>query len=117
MRNLEHKVQVAIAQYLDMRGVCWFAIGNGGKRNVVTAKKMKAEGIKSGIPDLCIINEGMAYFLEVKRPATADSKKGYLSKAQKEKIAELKEAGAEVAVVYSVADVIESLIEWQINVL
>lgn len=112
MNDYEHFVQKAICQYLDLRGVVYFAIGNGGKRNVITAKKMKAEGVTAGIPDLCIINEGMAYFLEVKRPASGSSKKGYLSKVQKEKIAELKEAGAEVAVVYSVADVISCCIEW-----
>ena len=117
MRDAEHLVQKAICQYLDMRGVMYFAIPNGGKRNLIVAKKLKAEGVTAGIPDLCIINEGMAYFLEVKRPAIGDSKKGYLSKVQKEKIAELKEAGAEVAVVTSVADVIEACIEWQINVL
>ena len=110
MRETEHQVQCAIAQYLDMRGLCWWAIPNGGNRNLITAKKLKAEGVKKGVPDICIINEGMAYFLEVKRPASSNSKKGYLSKAQKEKIAELKEAGAEVAVVYSVADVIEACI-------
>ena len=112
MRNEESQVQKAICQYLDMRKVFYFAVTNGGKRNKVTASIMKAEGVKAGIPDICIIHEGMVYFLEVKRPASGNLKKGYLSKVQKEKIAELKEAGAEVAVVYSVADVIECCISW-----
>ena len=117
MRNDEHLVQKAIAQYLDMRGVCWFAVPNGGQRNKIVAAKLKAEGVKAGVPDICIIHDGMAYFLEVKKPKTGDSAKGQLSKNQKVMIEKIRQAGGEVAVVYSVADVIEQCIEWQINVL
>jgi hypothetical protein len=117
MIDLEHQVQKAICQYLDARGLCYFAIPNGGKRNVITATKLKAEGVKAGVPDLCIIHEGQAFFLEVKRPASTAGGKGRLSPAQKEMIGRLKEAGGEVKVVYSVADVIEACIDWQINVL
>jgi len=117
MFDLEHQVQVAICQYLDIRGVVHFAIPNGGKRNVITATKLKKEGVKAGVPDLCIIHEGMAFFLEVKKPATPGKGKGRLSPAQKEMIPRLEEAGAEVKIVYSVADVIEACIDWQINVL
>ena len=118
MNDYEHQVQKAIAQYLDMRKVCWFAVPNGGQRNKIVAAKLKAEGVKSGVPDICIVaGGGMAYFLEVKKPKTADSGKGLLSKPQKEFIAKIEEAGGEVAVVYSVADVIEQCIEWNINVL
>lgn len=116
MRNEESKVQQAIVKYLDMRKVFHFAVPNGGKRNKVTASIMKAEGVKAGIPDICIIYDGQAYFLEVKKPKTT-TPKGRLSEIQKERIEQIKEAGGEVAVVYSVADVIEQCIEWQINVL
>lgn len=117
MIDLEHQVQVAICQYLDLRGVCYFAIPNGGKRNVVTAVKLKKEGCQPGTPDLCIIHEGQAFFLEVKRPASTAGGKGRLSPAQKEMIGRIEEAGGEVKIVYSVADVIEACIDWQINVL
>jgi hypothetical protein len=117
MRDLEHKVQVAICQYLDLRGVLYFSVPNGGQRNKIVAAKLKAEGAKAGIPDLCIIHEGQAFFLEVKRPATSDSRKGRLSPVQKEMIERIEQAGGEVKVVYSVADVIEAMIDWQINVL
>jgi hypothetical protein len=117
MIDLEHQVQKAIAQYLDLRGICYFAIPNGGKRNVITATKLKAEGVKAGVPDLCIVHDGQAFFLEVKRPASTAGGKGRLSPAQIEMIGRLEEACAEVKVVYSVADVIEACIDWQINVL
>ena len=117
MNDLEHKVQVAICQYLDMRGATYFAIPNGGKRNLITAKKLKAEGVQAGVPDICIIHDGMTYFLEVKRPKSDLGAKGRLSTTQKAMIERLEAAGAEVAVVHSVADVIEACIDWHINVL
>jgi len=117
MNDYEHQVQKAIAQYLDLRKVCWFAVPNGGQRNKIVAAKLKAEGVKAGVPDICVIHDGQVYFLEVKKPKTANSGKGTLSKPQKEFIARIEEAGGEVAVVYSVADVIEQCIDWNINVL
>ena len=117
MNDQEHQIQKAICHYLDVRNVMYFAIPNGGKRNLITAKKLKAEGVKAGVPDICIIHEGQAFFLEVKRPKTVLGGKGRLSPAQKEMIRRLEEACAEVKVVYSVADVIEAMIDWQINVL
>lgn len=31
-----------------------FAIPNGGKRDAVTASKLKDEGVKAGVPDICL---------------------------------------------------------------
>lgn len=117
MNDYEHQVQKAIAQYLDIRRLCWFAIPNGGNRNLITATKLKAEGVKAGVPDICIVHDGMTFFLEVKRPKTPSMAKGRLSAVQKEMIEKIEKAGGEVKVVYSVADVIEACIDWNINVL
>jgi len=116
MNDFEHQVQKAICQYLDMRGLMYFAIPNGGQRNKIVASKLKAEGVKAGIPDICIIYDSQTYFLEVKKPVTPKSGKGTLSKVQIEMIERLKEAGAEVAVVHSVQDTIEACISWGIKV-
>ena len=48
MKQYEHEVQKAICQYLDLRGVCYWAVPNGGQRNLVVAKKLKAEGCQAG---------------------------------------------------------------------
>lgn len=117
MIDTEHQVQKAICQYLDLRGVFYFAIPNGGNRNIVTARKLQAEGVRSGVPDICIIHQGMALFLEVKRPKTALGGKGRLSLTQKSTIELIEKAGGEVKVVYSVADVIEACIDWQIRII
>lgn len=31
-----------------------YHVPNGGKRDIVTAKKLKAEGVKAGVPDICL---------------------------------------------------------------
>lgn len=53
----EHQEAVAFMQWTaiaarrDPRIGLIFAIPNGGKRNVIVARKMKAEGVKPGVPD------------------------------------------------------------------
>lgn len=51
----EHQEQIAVCNWLDFRRVVYFAVPNGGKRNVVVGKKLKAEGVKKGVPDLIIL--------------------------------------------------------------
>ena len=110
MNEHEHEIQKSIAQYLDIRGLCWWAVPNGGNRNIITAKKLKAEGVKAGVPVITIIHDGMYYGLEVKKPQTT-TPEGRLSPTQITMISAIKNCGGEVGVVYCVADVIEFLIE------
>jgi len=57
---MEHDEQVALFNILALYEnkypvLKWiFAIPNGGKRHPATAVKLKAEGVKRGIPDVCI---------------------------------------------------------------
>jgi hypothetical protein len=106
MRNEEHEVQKAICNYLDIRKVCYWAVPNGGNRSKSEAGRLKAEGVKAGVPDITVVHDGMYYGLEVKKPSTM-TPKGYLSKAQKNMIKIIEDVGGgSVKVVYSVADVI-----------
>ena len=110
----EHDVQCAICDYLEIRRICYWAVPNGGKRSRSESVRFKKEGVRSGVPDLSIVHDGMYYGLEVKKPATR-TPKGYLSKNQKSMIKQIEDVGnGEVKVVYSVADVIEALIDWGI---
>ena len=113
--NCEHDVQCAICNYLDIRRVCYWAVPNGGKRSKTESARFKKEGVKSGIPDLTIVHDGMYYGLEVKKPKTL-TPKGRLSKNQKNMIERIETAGGDVKVVYSVQDVIEAFIDWGIGV-
>jgi hypothetical protein len=73
MKQLEHNLQVACvrwfdAQYSDISRLL-FAIPNGGKRNKITAVKLKAEGVRAGVADLflAVTNEQYAgLFIEMK---------------------------------------------------
>jgi hypothetical protein len=57
-----------------------FAIPNGGHRNPIVAKKLKSEGVRRGIPDLCLpVARGGFHglFIELKvenNPATLEQK-------------------------------------------
>lgn len=93
----EHKEQCAFFNWFEFQypNVLAFAIPNGGVRHPAVAKKLKAEGVKAGIPDIFIADGKPGLFIEMKEP-----KKGSLSKNQKEVIPRLKAAGYPVVVCY-----------------
>ena len=56
MKQPEHILQVNCVSYFRLRYPkdLIYAIPSGGQRNVIVAAKLKAEGVLSGVPDLCI---------------------------------------------------------------
>lgn len=56
----EHTEQAAYIQWCEMQknvypALAWvYAVPNGGQRHKAVAGKMKAEGQKAGVPDLCL---------------------------------------------------------------
>src|SRR5699024_826416 len=60
MRMTEHDEQVQRIRWAGLaRGAYpalrWLhAVPNGGARNIVVARKLKAEGVQRGVPDLCL---------------------------------------------------------------
>lgn len=56
----EHQEQSALIEWAKLNQQRWpelallFAIPNGGPRHPVVAKKLQAEGVKAGVPDLCL---------------------------------------------------------------
>jgi hypothetical protein len=56
----EHQEQVALFEWAAFQECVWpelrllHAIPNGGKRDKVTAARLKAEGVKPGVPDVCL---------------------------------------------------------------
>lgn len=57
----EDNFQKAVARYLDIRGYAWFHCPNGGSRNISEAAKLKAMGVKPGIPDILILEAKKGY--------------------------------------------------------
>jgi len=52
----EDSLQKAVARFLDLNNEVWFHPPNGGLRNKVVAKKLKSQGVKSGVPDVVILS-------------------------------------------------------------
>jgi hypothetical protein len=68
-----------------------FAIPNGGERNVIVAGKLKAEGVRAGVPDLFLAHPSHDYhglFIEMKK-----EKGGRVSSLQNQFIDVLSKAG------------------------
>jgi hypothetical protein len=70
----EHTVQTRLLSILDYAArtdIYWFAIPNAGRRGFQTASRLKAEGMKAGVADLCFLfpvdeGAGGVAFLEMK---------------------------------------------------
>jgi hypothetical protein len=56
----EHDHQVCVFDFARLHERAWpelallFAIPNGGLRNKAVAGKLRAEGVKAGVPDICL---------------------------------------------------------------
>jgi hypothetical protein len=50
----EDQEQTKLVTWLEKNNIDFFAIPNGGKRNLMEAYKLKRTGVKSGVPDICI---------------------------------------------------------------
>jgi hypothetical protein len=64
-----------------------FAIPNGGSRDKREAANLKAEGVKSGVPDVFLPvprHNYLGLFIELKRPGTEKSDKGAVSPIQRD---------------------------------
>ena len=66
----EHVLQQQICTYMAAsirKELHWFAIPNGGKRDLRTAVKLKREGVKRGATDIVVLLEdGRVAWLELK---------------------------------------------------
>jgi hypothetical protein len=104
----ESQLHTAIAMWLDLAlpdGAVWQTNMFEARRGWHQQKTLKAHGVRAGWPDIQVVHEGRSYFIELKRPKSPGKPAGRLSKAQEEMHAELRAAGAEVAVCYSLHDV------------
>lgn len=104
MRQPEHIEQVKLFTWAKAQSkkhpqlTMMFAIPNGGQRNIITATKLKAEGVKSGVPDIFLAYPSLTahgLFIEMK------STKGKVSPSQREWIGALSASGYMCAVCYS----------------
>jgi hypothetical protein len=82
-----------------------FAVPNGGKRHIGVARKMKAEGVKAGVPDIVlpVARKGFhGLFIELKRDSIRPKRggSGGVSPVQREWLDALQVQGYRVEVCY-----------------
>jgi len=102
----EHSHQAGFLQWFRAKypGILIFAIPNGGKRDIVTAKKLQMEGVVPGVPDLFVPE--LRLWIEMKKPG------GRLSEAQKSMIEYLEGIGHTVIVAYGARDASMKVLEF-----
>jgi hypothetical protein len=89
----EEAEQCLLCRWLDTAhpGALYYAVPNGGLRDKVTAAKLKATGVKAGVPDLVIAEPRggrPGLYVEMKRRMG-----GRLSASQRDWIAKLRARG------------------------
>jgi hypothetical protein len=120
----EHDHQVRVIDWAELVGrrkypmLRWlYAIPNGARTSQSVANRLKAEGMKAGVPDLCLpypvhhlhfTYHGL--FIEMKSKDT----KGRVSKEQKPWLEYLESVGYKVAVAWSADEAIQ-IIEDYLN--
>lgn len=82
-----------------------YHVPNGGLRNKVTAARLKREGVKPGVPDLCLPVPNGGYhglYIEMKKRDHSN----YPTKSQKWWLSRLKKKGYRAAVCYGAEEAI-----------
>lgn len=108
----EHGEQSAVIEWAETRAAALpalellYAVPNGGWRAKGTAGRLKAEGVKAGVPDLCLpVARGGYHSLYIEMKTLA----GNPSEKQKQWIARLRQEGHCAEVCYGAADAIERI--------
>ena len=109
MKNQEHLLQVQCVNWFRWQypKELIYAIPNGGQRNIITAKKLKAEGVTAGIPDLFVAAACGGYngiYIELK-----NGQQGIVSENQKSIIAHLQNKGYKVVISRSFEDFVSKI--------
>ncbi len=106
----EHKLQVSMVnwfrlQYPSMRHNL-FAVPNGGRRDAATGRRLKDEGVLSGVSDLILLKSNQHYgalLIETK------TKKGTQRESQKEWESKITADGYKYVVVRSLDEFIKAV--------
>ena len=103
----EASIQRAIIMRLKLSGIVCHHSPNAAKRSVNAGRRIKADGMITGWPDLTVIGpEGLVGFLEVKAPG------GRLSDAQQDIKHMMHHMGQLWAVVHSQDEAVQTLQAW-----
>jgi len=107
----EDALQIAVADFLRVAllpGTPWTSIEHAGRMTPQQGAVRKAKGVRRGLPDLIIWNDGATHCIELK------TKTGVQSAEQRAFQSEITDQGACYRVCRSVEDVETALREWRI---
>jgi hypothetical protein len=112
----EERLQMAVARVLDAAGLCWCHVPNGGQRNAIVGAKLKAQGVKRGVPDVLVFEpygnyQDVRYLYNGVAIELKNGKAGRVSPDQKAWHERLWEAGWRVEVCRSLDEVLAVLRE------
>lgn len=111
MKRPEQEIQKQVFAHLRARsnpGAFAFSVPNGVNSSARIGGIMKAAGVVSGVPDICVIHRGTSHFLELK------AGKNKPTSTQKRVMDMLELAGARVAVAHSIDEALYTLECWGI---
>ena len=109
MKHLEDFLQVECVQELNNHRDTVFAfhVKNEGKKNIQVAMRDKALGLRSGVPDLCLVCcDGKTRWVELKAPL------GVLSEHQKRFYDLCTKWGFDWALIRTIEEFREQLKKW-----
>lgn len=98
----EHAEQAALFRWADMQRTRYpalrllLAVPNGGHRHKATAGRLKAEGVRAGVPDVLLLAPSGGYHglaIELKRAKAPGKPSGRASEAQLWWLGELQAVG------------------------
>ena len=113
MRRPEQDLQRQVVAWLNIAlpRTAWFChIPNGGYRSIAEGAIMKGMGVRAGAPDLLIVHQGRAHFIEMKAPGKAND----ATALQQGCHVDLFEAGAPTRICDSLESVQAALEGWGI---
>ena len=98
--------QRAVVEWCDWMRIPVFHIPNGGSMHKAEAARLKAQGVKAGVPDLCIpVARGGYHSLYIEMKAA----KGRVSGRQREWLDLLEGQGMRAVVCYGAENAIETI--------
>ena len=90
-----------------------YAVPNGGKRNIATAVRLKKEGVKSGVPDICLpVPRGKYHGLYIEMKVG----KNKPSANQVQWIEQLQKQGYRVDVCYGWGEAVKVIVDYMLGV-
>lgn len=110
MNRPEQSLHKSVCEHLKLvlpKSVFWTSLDHAGGGPVV-GRFRKIRGVKKGLPDIMLINDGHVYFIELK------SETGRLTPEQRDCHFALAEAGAGVATCRTIDAVAEAFVLWHI---